>query len=290
MENFSLLDRMSRLGELTPGEAKLAEVLEREASQLAFTNLAQISAKAGVGKSTVTRFLRKLGYENFPDFIQRMRSETMGLLEASPINGYARDKHNQPDSPALVVPLHLERVIRCLERTMELNAPEQMQTALDLLGDPERPIYIIGAATAHSLAHYAFLLLRFIRNRVYLLDGDITTLAHRLSGWQENAVLFAVSFHRFSRVTKTVMKLFHDAGKPVILLTDRHANPLMNYTDCYFVASTEGGEHTLFSSRAAAMALIEGLVSALSPPMNKDVERRFAMMETIFAELGAFDA
>lgn len=290
MEKKSLLERMSRLGDFTPGENKLAEVLEREASQLAFANLAQISAKAGVGKSTVTRFLRKLGYKNFPDFIQQMRSETMGLLEPSPISGYARDKHKQPNAPASVVPLHLERVIRCLERTMEMNAQEKTQAALDLLGDPERPIYVIGAATAQSLALYAFLLLRYIRNRVYLLDGDITTLAHRLSGWQDNAVLFAVSFHRFSRVTKSVMKLFHEAGKPVILLTDRYANPLMPYTDSCLLASSEGGEHTLFSSRAAAMALIEGLVSALSPPMDKDVEKRFAMMETVFAELGSFDS
>lgn len=290
MKTPSLLDRMSRLGDFTPGENKLAEVLEREASQLAFTNLAQISAKAGVGKTTVTRFLRKLGYDNFPDFIQQMRSATMGLLEPSPIYGYARDKHKQPGVPASVVPLHLERVICCLERTMEMNTSDKIQAALDLLGDPERPIYVIGAATSQSLALYAFLLLRYIRNRVYLLDGDITTLAHRLSGWQDNAVLFAVSFHRFSRVTKSVMKLFHEAGKPVILLTDRYANPLMPYTDSCLLASSEGGEHTLFSSRAAAMALIEGLVSALSPPMDKDVEKRFAMMETVFAELSSFDS
>lgn len=290
MENLSLFDRMSRLGDFTPGEAKLAEVLEREASQLAFANLAQLSAKAGIGKTTVTRFLHKLGYESFPDFIQQMRSETMGLLEASPINGYAREKHKQPDAPASVVPLHLERVMRCLERTMEMNTQEQTQAALELLGDPERPIYVIGAATSQSLALYAFLLLRYIRNRIYLLDGDITTLAHRLSGWQENAVLFAVSFHRFSRVTRSVMKLFHEAEKPVILLTDRYASPLMQYADSYLLASSEGGEHTLFSSRAAAMALIEGLVSALSPPMDKDVEKRFAMMETVFAELGSFDS
>lgn len=289
MKNLSLFERISRLGEFTPGEAKLAEVLEREASQLAFVNLAQLSAKAGVGKTTVTRFLRKLGYESFPDFIQRMRTDTMGLLEASPINGYARDKHKLPDAPACVVPLHLERVIRCLNRTMEMNAPEQTQAVLDLLGDSERPVYVIGAATAQSLALYAFLLLRYIRSRVFLLDGDITTLAHRLSGWQENAVLFAVSFHRFSRVTKSVMKLFHESKKPVILLTDRYANPLMPYTDCCLLASSEGAEHTLFSSRAAAMALIEGLVSALSPPMNEDVEKRLAMMETVFAELGSFD-
>lgn len=290
MENVSLFDRISRLGDFTPGEAKLAGVLEREASQLAFINLAQLSAKAGVGKTSVTRFLRKLGYENFPDFNQHMRSETMGLLETSPISGYTRDKHKLPDAPASIVPLHLERVLRCLERTMEMNAPEETQAVLDLLGDPERPIYVIGAATAQSLALYAFLLLRYIRNRVYLLDGDITTLAHRLSGWQDNAVLFAVSFYRFSRVTKSVMKLFHTAGKSVILLTDRYANPLMHYADSHLLAASEGGEHTLFSSRAAAMALIEGLVSALSPPMDKNVEKRFAMIESVFAELGAFDA
>ncbi len=137
----------------------------------------------------------------------------------------------------------------------------------------------MGVATSQSLAFYAYLLLRYIRNRVYLLDGDITTLAHRLSGCRENAVLFAVSFHRFSHVTKSVMKLFHKTGRSVILLTDRYANPLMEYADSYLVVSSGGGEHTLFSSRVAAMALIEGLVSALSPPMGQDLEERFAMGE-----------
>lgn len=290
MGNVSLIDRISQLGSFTPGEARLAEVLEREVAQLAFANLAQLSAKAGVGKTSVTRFLRKLGYESFPDFNQQMRCETIGLFETSPIQGYTRDKGRQPNAPASIVPLHLERVMHCLERTMEMNSPERTQAILDLLGDPERPIYVMGAATAQSLASYAFLLLRYIRNRVYLLDGDISTLPHRLSGWQDNAVLFAISFYRFSRVTKSVMKLFHASGKPVILLTNRSANPLMQYAASYLLAASEGGEHTLFSSRAAGMALIEGLVSALSPPMDKNVKKRFAMMETVFAELGAFDA
>lgn len=289
MEPCPLLDRISRLDGFTPGEAKLAAVLERDVSQLAFSNLAEISAKAGVGKTTVTRFLRKLGYESFPDFIRSMRSETMGLLESSPINRYERDKHRQGDSLSSHVPTHLKRVLRSMERTLEANTPEQIDAALALLSNPDRPVYIIGAATAQSLALYAYLLLRYTRDKVFLLDGDITTLPHRLSGRLDDSVLFAISFHRFSRVTKTVMQLFHDAGSAVVYLTDRHANPLLPYADTYLIASTESGEHTLFSSRASAMALIEGLVSALSPPMDENIKKRFAQMEKVFAEVGAFD-
>lgn len=289
MESPPLLERIASLESFTPGEAKLAAILERDVAQLAFTNLAEVSLNAGVGKTTVTRFLRRLGYASFPDFIRTMRTGARDLLEASPIDRYERDKHRQTDSPASHVPEHLKRVLLSMERTLEANSPAQIDKALHLLGDPGRPIYIIGAATAQSLAMYTYLLLRYIRDRVFLLDGDITTLPHRLSGRAHNAVLFAVSFHRFSRVTKSVMKLFHDAGNTVVFLTDRHANPLMPYADTHLIASTESGEHTLFSSRASAMALVEGLVSALSPPMDDTIKQRFAMMEKVFAELGAFD-
>ncbi len=80
-------------------------MLERDAAQLAFVNLAQLSARASVGKTTVTRFLRKLGYASFPDFTRHMRMETLELLKASPIQDYTRDKHRQPDAPACACPV-----------------------------------------------------------------------------------------------------------------------------------------------------------------------------------------
>ena len=288
MTGLSFLERISLQTDFTPGEAKLAAVMERESSQLAFTNLAEISAKAGVGKSTVTRFLRKLGYSSFPDFIRNMRIETMDILE-SPLNGYGRDKERQTGSGPVNISRHLELVARSMERTIELNNAAQFNEALALMGDLSRPIYILGAATSQSLAMYAYLLLRYIRDRVFLLDADISTLAHRLTGRADNSLLFAISFHRFSRVTKSIMKIFHDAGHAVVFLTDRHANPLMGYADAHLIAPSESGEHTLFSSRAPAMALVEALVASMTPPLEEAVKHRFADMESIFEELGAFD-
>lgn len=74
-EKRNLLQRLASVHDATPSEKKLLDFFAEGYPQIAFANIAEISTRNGVSKATVTRFVRRLGYENFHVFIRSLRQE-----------------------------------------------------------------------------------------------------------------------------------------------------------------------------------------------------------------------
>ncbi|SHN57627.1 MurR/RpiR family transcriptional regulator [Desulfovibrio litoralis] len=285
IQSSLLLQRISQQHSFTAGEKKLVDFFEQSYSDLAFSNIEEISLKANVGKSTVTRFVRKLGYSNFADFLKNVRADARLALN-SPL-GYAIAKEKQADQPAHNIYNHMEQVGRNVRQAIKDNQIEQLNLAAQILGNKKTHLYIVGCATSYALAYTAFLLLRYIRSNVTLLDGDISTLPHRLAGIEKNSALFAISFYRFSSVTQKAVSLFHKTNKPVVLLTDKFSNTELSMSSAHIIAPSEG-EHTVFSSRAAGMALIEGMIASIAPASDKHMQSRLEDIENLFDLFGSF--
>ena len=73
MDRDNLFYRIRNLEKLTKSEAKIAAYLEDHYPLTAFETIVSISKKAGVGKATVGRFITKLGYTGFPEFMKSIR-------------------------------------------------------------------------------------------------------------------------------------------------------------------------------------------------------------------------
>ena len=89
MTEFDLLETLGRLDRLTRSEAALARFFRSTHRQLAFETVSSISAKTGVSKATVVRFIAKLGFDRFSDFQKRLQAEVMRRLE-SPTKAFAQ--------------------------------------------------------------------------------------------------------------------------------------------------------------------------------------------------------
>ncbi|MBD1399628.1 MurR/RpiR family transcriptional regulator [Pelovirga terrestris] len=90
MESKSLLERIRDVEKLTPSEAKIAEYLEQKYPQLAYETITTISSGAGVGNATVGRFVLRLGYKNFADFISLLRNELAQNFESPMVRYFGR--------------------------------------------------------------------------------------------------------------------------------------------------------------------------------------------------------
>ena len=76
MTNSDLIKKIRQLDRMTPGETQIADYICQRYPEVAFENVTSISQKAGVSKATVVRFIKRLGYDGFSHFHERLH----GLL------------------------------------------------------------------------------------------------------------------------------------------------------------------------------------------------------------------
>lgn len=281
-----LLQRLSQLDDLTPSERKLASLFQREYPQLAFDNLTDIGAKAGVGKATVTRFVQRLGYLSFYEFSKTLRAEVMQHMD-TPLQRFTEmNQQAPPPDPDQIFIQYLDSAIANLQRTRELHSGENFATAVDLLTDTSRPLFLMGAVSAEGLMSYFSLLLSYLRDNVVLLNGNVSTIAHRITRLQPEAVLLTFSYDRYPKITGTTMRVFRQAGCQTVLVTERRSSPLLRYTTVPIFVEAEGPG--MFKSRCAGIVAMEALLAALTPRVSGKITGRLESMTRLFSEFDVY--
>ncbi len=281
-----LLQRLSQAEDLTPSEKKLATLFRREYPQLAFDNLTDIGVKAGVGKATVTRFVQRLGYLNFYDFSKTLRDEVVQHMD-SPLHRLSRMNQEVTEAaPDKVFSDYLDSAIRNLQRTKELHSGKDFATAVDLLADDKRPLFLMGAVSAEGIISYFGQLLCYFRDNVTVLNGDVSTIAHRITKVDPEAVLLTFSYNRYPKITGNTMRVFHQAGCQTILITERRSCPLLRHTTVPIFVEAEGPG--MLKSRCSGIAALEALLAALTPRLAGRISRRLESMTRLFTEFDVY--
>src|SRR5438093_8703616 len=73
-----------RLGQMTPSERRVARTLLATYPSAGLESLPQLAESAGVTGPTVLRFVRKVGFEGYPDFQRSLREEVQARSEGLP--------------------------------------------------------------------------------------------------------------------------------------------------------------------------------------------------------------
>ncbi|MGL4668891.1 MAG: MurR/RpiR family transcriptional regulator [Saezia sp.] len=278
----TLLERLTTLGSMTASEKKLAHFFEQMHTSLAFENLLSISQKVGVGKTTVTRFVVRLGYPDFHTFLRQIKDEAAVILD-TPLKRYSKTKtQKQLSQPGN----HLLAVQENLKYTLEQLSIQDFNRAVHLLADTKRPLYLIGCATAEPLVAYFYLLLTYLRDNIILLDGNAPTIAHRAGKIDKNAVLFSFAFNRYPKLTNSIMEYFSKKGADIIFLTDRHTSPMLHHAKTKLVIHSEGS--SMFKTRCTALAIMEALLFEVTTIVGDQIPKRYENRSDIMRHLDIY--
>ncbi len=282
-EKRNLLQRLALVHDATPSEKKLLDFFAEGYPQIAFANIAEISARNGVSKATVTRFVRRLGYENFHVFIRSLRHE-VALNFDSPKERHAHE--TLPLTPARHLKGCFDSGVIDLQRTLDKIDEATFAGVLALLADQDRPLYLMSVASGQAILQYFYTLMKYSRKNLHLLTGDTSTLAHEIVDIDKNAMLFALAIDRHPMATLTVLKYFHQQGCQTILLTNRHSSPLLQYAHHALFVHTEG--QRTFKSRCSALVMLEAILSGITEQHQEAFDRRYEVMDSLTRKLNVF--
>ncbi len=276
-----LFARIASLEGGTAADRALASYFESSFPNLAFQNLEAIALGSGVSGASVTRFVRKLGYEDFKDFSASIKAE----VEANFDRPLQRQNQPLPEGPGAELVQHLNVAVTEIEKTLNVSSAAEFDRVADLLADESRPLFLASAATGRALMHYFYLLTKYHRGNVHMLPGA-DMAPHELADIGPDAVVFGTAFDRHPRPVDAALRAGRAAGAATALLTNRATSPLRIHADHVLLVHVDPTPR--FKSRATMLLVMESLLAAMESRDPERTLKRTRRVESGVDQLGLF--
>ncbi|WIK64179.1 MurR/RpiR family transcriptional regulator [Gleimia hominis] len=277
-----LFERIALLDNPTPADQQIADFFASDYPNLAFRDLASMCEGAGVSTASITRFVRKLGYENFRDFSNALRTEVATSFDR-PLQ---RSSTAQiPQEPGFELEQQFSLALEDIQQTLALYSREDFIAISKLLADQSRPVYLASFATGRTLINYFALMLKYQRPDVNLISAPDMT-AHDLVDITDNSLLLATSFDRHPKLTYRILQFTKKRGGTTILLSNRPTTPLRRYADHFLLINSSASAR--FKSRATLLLTLESLLYAVETLNSDTSTERTQLLESVNDELDLF--
>jgi DNA-binding MurR/RpiR family transcriptional regulator len=247
------------LPDLHPAERRLGELVCDFPGEVASYSATELASLAGVSNATVTRFVRRLGYESYEEARReaRLESETGSRLYLLPKAG---------GSSAEALTLQAEQSIANLQRTLADVHPDALDAvAQAMLG--ARKVWVIGFRASHAFASYLHWQLTQVMEDIVVLPGAGQTLGEHLVSVQAGDCVIFFGLRRRVGTTEKILAEVEGQGARLIFISDEGI-PLRPTAEWHFRCET-ASPGALFD-HVAVMALCHLLA-------NRTIERAEAM-------------
>ncbi len=268
----------AKLGTLSPSERRIARLIVERYPVSALGGIEDIASHAEVSAPTVTRFVRRLGFDRFVDFQRAIRLEVQDS-EVSPLALLTRHQQapegGAPDDARL-----LDDLVGSL-RALDAGAThEALDRAAALLADTRAGAWTIGGRWSSIAAQYLAFQLTSLRGGVHALTEPPSGVREdRIADMGRRDVLVAYDFRRYQPETIAFAQGARGRGVRVILFTDPQLSPICDVADVIVpvAVATTSPLDTLVPAIAATDALLARLVARLGAQATK----RMAMLEDL---------
>jgi DNA-binding MurR/RpiR family transcriptional regulator len=256
-ERQSLVDRISALRpSLTPRARTLADYILHHSRKVVFMTIKQLAAAGEVSESSVVRFIGRMGFKGYPEFIQSLRDAVDTNLTL--LDRVELADSGEPESESLRQTISEEMAnLRQLYETFDADA---MRKAVDYL-DAAREICVIGSRLSYTMAYYMGWGLTKLRPGIRLLKGSDSTCVDCLTIAPPETLVVIFATSRYPNELIKLSRLVRRLGHKCIVLCDSPLCPLIQFADLTLVAPAMN--IPIYGSPTTLFALINSLIREL---------------------------
>ena len=244
----------------------------------ALGDIKDIANLASVSPPTITRFVRRLGFDRFVHFQRAIRLEVQDR-EASPLALLKRHRAKAPHSRTRDAELYAD-----MAKSVVQLGGDSVQGALNraaiLLGDSKRRISLLGGRWSSVAAQYlAFQLISLRGDVQVLLPQASGNVADRIADFGKKDVLVVYDFRRYQPATCGFAEASAKRGARIVLFTDPGLSPICNVADVIIpvaVATT-----SQLDTMVPAIAATDALLARLVGHFGESAGRRMTILEEL---------
>ena len=215
---------------LTPKGKILADFVEQNPRQAVFMTTRQLGRAVRVSEATVVRFVDRLGYEGYPDFIQDLREYVDTQLTL--IDRVALTKING-ETAERVFRVVDEEIANLKEFYENADFGTITQAARILLESPS--VYVIGSRLSYTFAYYLGWSLTKIRGDVHILKGSDSTSIDWLTIAPKNSLVVIFATSRYPNELIRLARLVRHHGQRLVSISDSSGCPVNQFADLRIV-------------------------------------------------------
>jgi DNA-binding MurR/RpiR family transcriptional regulator len=283
MTEKNIIKQIRSLRKMTPSELKIAEYFSRYEQDLAFENVTSISKITGVSKSTVVRFLSKLGYNKFADFRKKMRNELVSKRESL---RYLLQKKHLENRQEDILGENFSYLMKNLQYTHAQIDPQKFLNVAQMLMQSGSHLYITGQRTSYPLAYLFYLLIARLRPDSTLLGPEVSMFPDKMTSVSADNVLLSIFRVPYGKQTLKISQYFFEKKAKIILITDSEFSPASELATIQITVPSEG--LSIFRSFTAVTALLESLNIAALKFCNEETIDRLEKGEKLLGNFEVF--
>lgn len=212
MVEHSFLSRVRRhLPDLHPAERKLGELVCDFPGELASYSASELAELAGVSNATVSRFVRRLGYQSYDEARRDARQERISGSRL--YLGHAATP--APEEPSAYAETDMQNV----RQTLAMIEPDQID-ALAEAALSARKVWVVGFRAGHPLASYLHWQLLQVVEQITAIPGGGQTMGEHLAGMGRNDLVLMFGLRRRIASLDGILDAVGRTGARLAYITD----------------------------------------------------------------------
>ncbi len=250
---------------------------------IATRSLRSVSSSSGVSPAAFSRLARALGFDVYEDLREACRQ---GLWDrgasfaerAERLSEATQDSHT-------ILDRHSSACMNNISEMAGSISQDRLGAAVDAL-QSARNVVLFGAFSSTGIVEYMAYLAQYFASNWTLAGRMGASLGSALAGLGSEDVLLIVTKTPYARRAVLAAEMAQKAAPQVIVITDSHACPAIQYANFPFIIPSDSPQ--FFSSYAATIALMETMVAMIVAQTGDAATNRISEVEGQNKRLGEF--
>ena len=271
------------LPDLPKMEAQVVQYMVLNIGELSFETGVSIAEKVGVSEVTVSRLLRRLGFQGMRELKKELRNE---LYNREPI----QESKQEIGEVSEGMTRNMDLEYKALGEIYQQSASPMWGQLVQLIVEAEN-VYVTGFQSVRGVAEDCARRLGLTRDNVRFLAAHDGMLTEWLN-WGDDKpeapsqCLILIDVVPYAREAPILSKLCSENDHSLIVFTDEMCHWAKNYTDLVIYASTRTG--LILESTVAITAALNLMVNSVADQYSATLTERLEKWRTYTRELKIF--
>ncbi|NLD17588.1 MAG: MurR/RpiR family transcriptional regulator [Tissierellia bacterium] len=246
----------------TSSKKLIADFILNNSNYILYDTLSELAHKINTSTTSIIRFARDLGYSGYSEMQEALRE--FAALD-DPFDAQKTLSKVQDKNISELFESSINKDIENLQHTIKSIPKDKLEEAINLIAK-SRKVYITGYNDSFALAFYMALRLGQVRDNVDLLQSVGGMYPKDIVNSNEEDVLIAYFFPRYSLYTLNIIKWVSSNGGKVIIITSNNIEKIRDFGDVILPTHVYGGgvkesliaPMSLSSYIASSVAIVNG--------------------------------